>query len=122
VTGLRWRIFRRCGCPLCLRWPSVVAVVCITACHVALFAAIVAWTTGLRFAPFLVGAAAAGATAIILGCWPRADHLDDMEALIGATRECRACSPEDYGPCRCTEECGNIRCTAGFPARPDVAG
>lgn len=25
--------------------------------------------------------------------------------------DCRACSPEDYGPCTCTTPCGSICCT-----------
>lgn len=36
----------------------------------------------------------------------------DIMAVADATRECTACSPQDWGACTCKEPCGVIRCTA----------
>jgi hypothetical protein len=115
VTGLRWRIYRRCGCPLCLRWPPQAAAASWLGCAFAIWAVAVLGGSGLGFVPEVaVAGAVSAAAAVVFSAWPRADHSgDDIEALINATSECRACSPEDCGPCRCTEPCGNIRCTVG---------
>lgn len=121
MNRLRWLIYRRCACPVCLRWPHPAAAASITACFAVLWTAIVISVFNAPLAMYVFAAAAACTIpAVIFGAWPAADHAgDDLEALIDATRECGACSPQDHGPCRCTEYCGNIRCAAGFPALPD---
>ena len=124
MNGLRWLVYRRCGCQVCLPWRPALATACWWVSLPCLWVVAVMWGSGLSSLPVLTRAGiVAVAAAVILTGWPLDAHDDgdDLEAIVQATRECGACSPQDHGPCRCTTACGNIRCTAGFPGRPDSA-
>lgn len=89
MNRLRWALYRRCGCRVCLRWRHRAALGCWWASGTCAWFAAGFLGSGFGFTADVFGVAIGlGAVGAVLGAWPQVSHgPDDLEAIIRAVRE-----------------------------------